>query len=245
MKNSSPSDVLIHIQGITKVYKMGDDTVHALRGVDLEVKRGEMLAIMGSSGSGKSTMLNILGTLDQPSAGSYRLDGQEVATMEDRDLSQYRNRKIGFVFQQFNLLSRHTALANVELPMMYGGVAKAERRARAEQSLKRVGLGARMHHKPTELSGGQQQRVSIARALVLDPPLLLADEPTGALDTETTYQIMDLFCELHEAGITVVLVTHEPEVAAYASRIVRFKDGRIIEDVQNKNRTKRGHRPDA
>jgi len=209
---------------------MGNTTVHALRSVDLGIQAGEMVAIMGASGSGKSTLLNILGTLDRPDGGHYILDGQNVSVLGDRALAQFRNRKIGFVFQAFNLLPRYSATRNVELPMLYGGVPRAERRKRAEAALDRVGLGERMHHQPSELSGGQQQRVSIARALVQNPVLLLADEPTGALDSETTLQIMDLFCALHRAGMTIILVTHEPAVAEYAQRILRVRDGRIVAD---------------
>jgi putative ABC transport system ATP-binding protein len=222
--------VLLQLQTVSKTYEMGSTTVHALREVDLQIDAGEMVAIMGASGSGKSTLLNIVGTLDRPSGGRYILDGQDVAELGDRELAQFRNRKIGFVFQAFNLLPRYSALRNVELPMLYGGVPRSERRRRAEAALERVGLGDRMHHQPNELSGGQQQRVSIARALVQEPVMLLADEPTGALDSETTLQIMDLFSELHGAGMTIILVTHEPSVAEYAHRVLRVKDGRIVAD---------------
>jgi putative ABC transport system ATP-binding protein len=224
------SSVLLELKTVSKTYEMGATTVHALREVDLEIDAGEMVAIMGASGSGKSTLLNIVGTLDRPSGGRYILDGQDVAELADRELAQFRNRKIGFVFQAVNLLPRYSALRNVELPMLYGGVPRAERRRRAEAALERVGLGDRMHHQPNELSGGQQQRVSIARALVQEPVMLLADEPTGALDSETTVQIMALFSELHTAGMTVILVTHEGSVAEYAHRVLRVRDGRIVSD---------------
>jgi putative ABC transport system ATP-binding protein len=222
--------VLLQLDAVTKTYTMGNTTVQALRSVDLGIGAGEMVAIMGASGSGKSTLLNILGTLDRPDGGRYMLDGQDVGSLGDKALAQFRNRKIGFVFQSFNLLPRYSATRNVELPMLYGGVPRAERRRRAEAALTRVGLGERMHHQPNELSGGQQQRVSIARSLVQNPVLLLADEPTGALDSETTLQIMDLFCELHRSGMTIILVTHEPAVAEYAQRILRVRDGRIVAD---------------
>jgi len=222
--------VLLQLEAVTKNYTMGNTMVQALRAVDLGIEAGEMVAIMGASGSGKSTLLNILGTLDRPDGGRYILDGQDVSVLGDRALAQFRNRKIGFVFQAFNLLPRYSATRNVELPLLYGGVARPERRRRAEAALHRVGLGDRMHHQPNELSGGQQQRVSIARALVGQPVLLLADEPTGALDSETTLQIMELFCELHRAGMTIILVTHEPAVAEYAQRILRVRDGKIVAD---------------
>jgi putative ABC transport system ATP-binding protein len=221
---------MIELANVSKTYRTGEHEIHALRDVTLTVTGGEMIAIMGASGSGKSTLLNILGTLDRPSAGEYRLHGQAVSKLSDRDLALFRNRKIGFVFQSFNLLPRYSALANVELPLVYAGCPRAERRKRARAALERVGLAERMTHVPAQLSGGQQQRVSIARALVASPVVLLADEPTGALDTDTTSQIMELLGDLHRTGMTVVLVTHEPGVAAYAGRVVRFRDGRILSD---------------
>ena len=227
---------VIQIDEVSKVYVTGDVQVHALRSVSLLIKRGEMVAIMGQSGSGKSTLMNIVGTLDRPSSGQYRLDGVSVRELDETALARLRNQKIGFVFQSFNLLARHTALANVEVPLVYARVGKAERRRRAAAALARVGLGDRMDHHPNQLSGGQQQRVAIARAIVTEPVLLLADEPTGALDTEMTGQIMDLFCELHKSGMTVVLVTHEPQVAEYAQRVVRFRDGRLVADERNPER---------
>ncbi len=228
--------MLIQLEEISKVYVSGSTEVHALRKVDLSVGPGDLLAIMGASGSGKSTALNILGTLDLPTSGRYILDGQDVSSLSDSALASFRNQKIGFVFQAFNLLPRYSALANVELPMVYAGVPRDERRARARAALERVGLGDRLTHSPGELSGGQQQRVSIARAIVNRPVLLLADEPTGALDTEMTGQIMELFCDLNAAGMTVVVITHEPAVAAYAKRVVRFRDGRIIADQRQAGR---------
>lgn len=217
---------LIEITDLTKTYKMGDVEVHALRGVSLTISEGELLAIMGPSGSGKSTLMNVLGCLDQPSSGSYLLDGVDVGKLSDNQLAEIRNQKIGFVFQQYMLLQRRSALANVELPTLYGD--GRERRARALAALEAVGMGDRTHHKPNELSGGQQQRVAIARALVSSPRIILADEPTGALDTKTGEEIMSIFTRLnHEQGITVILVTHEPDIAAYARRVIHVRDGVI------------------
>jgi putative ABC transport system ATP-binding protein len=226
---------IIRLQGITREYQMGSERVLALRGVDLEILRNEYVAIMGPSGSGKSTMMNVLGCLDTPSGGSYWLNGHEVSTMVDDELARIRNREIGFVFQTFNLLPRATALANVELPLVYAGVTTRERKRRAEAALERVGLGQRMHHKPNELSGGQRQRVAIARALVNEPSILLADEPTGNLDSTTSEEIMRVFGQLHAQGQTVVLVTHEPDIAEHARRVVVLRDGRIDTDRRNEH----------
>ena len=223
---------LIAARDLTKTYTMGDQTVHALRGVSLEIAEGEMVAIMGASGSGKSTLMNILGCLDLPTAGEYRLAGEEVEAMAQDQLASIRNRRIGFVFQQFNLLPRTSALENVELPMVYAGVPAAQRQQRARAALERVGLGQRTGHTPAELSGGQQQRVAIARALVNSPQLILADEPTGALDSHTSEDIMQLLTDLNRQGMTVVLVTHEADIAAWARRRLVFKDGLMVEDVQ-------------
>jgi putative ABC transport system ATP-binding protein len=222
---------LIEARELTKVYSMGDQTVHALRGVSLDIEEGEFVAIMGASGSGKSTLMNILGCLDLPTSGEYRLAGEAVEGMHADQLASVRNRRIGFVFQQFNLLPRTSALENVELPMVYSGVKSALRHERALAALARVGLGERSSHTPAELSGGQQQRVAIARALVNNPQLILADEPTGALDSQTSEDIMRLLAELNAQRMTVVLVTHEADIAAWARRKVVFKDGHIIEDV--------------
>ena len=228
---------LIEARDLVKTYTMGSTTVHALHGVSLDIAEGEFVAIMGASGSGKSTLMNILGCLDQPSSGQYRLAGEEVDTMASDQLASIRNRRIGFVFQQFNLLPRTSALENVELPMVYAGVKAEQRRARAMAALQKVGLGERYMHTPSELSGGQQQRVAIARALVNDPQLILADEPTGALDSKTSDDIMRLLAELNIQGMTVVLVTHETDIAQWARRKLVFKDGLMVEDALNPNPT--------
>lgn len=220
----------IVIKDIVKTYLMGDTTVRALAGVSLLIERGEFTAIMGPSGSGKSTLMNILGCLDRPTIGSYMLDGAEVATLSDDELAVTRNRKIGFVFQNFNLLARMSSLQNVALPMVYAGVPKKERLEKATKALTMVGLGDRMHHKPNELSGGQRQRVAIARSLVNEPTIILADEPTGNLDSRAGDEIMEIFCELNRQGRTVVLVTHEPDIAEYTRRTVTFRDGVIVKD---------------
>ncbi len=221
---------LIDLKDIHKVYDMGAEKVRALNGVDLVVERGEYVAIMGSSGSGKSTLMNLVGCLDTPSSGSYVLNGVAVQELDDSQLAGIRNKEIGFVFQTFNLLARTDALHNVELPLIYAGMSRGERRERARKALEKVGLGSRMHHQPNELSGGQRQRVAIARALVNDPSILLADEPTGNLDSATSEEIMALFDELHQAGNTVVLVTHEPDIAEHAWRKVMLKDGKVVSD---------------
>ena len=221
---------LIELQDISRIYRMGDVDVPALRGVTLEVERGEFVAVMGTSGSGKSTLMNILGCLDRPSSGDYRLDGAAVARLSRVELAQIRNRTLGFVFQSFNLLPRTSALENVELPLLYAGVPAAERHRRARTALERVGLAERLDHTPSQLSGGQQQRVAIARALVNEPKLILADEPTGNLDTRTSLEVMALLQALGRSGITVMLVTHEADIAAYAERNIVMRDGQVIAD---------------
>lgn len=224
---------LIQVDGLAKDYQMGSTLVQALRNVSLEIAAGEFVAVMGPSGSGKSTFMNLLGCLDQPSRGHYRLAGQEVSQLSGDELAQVRNRQIGFVFQHFNLLARTSALDNVALPLLYSRIPPAERDARAKKRLAQVGLAERMDHHPAQLSGGQQQRVAIARALVCDPQLVLADEPTGALDTRTSTEIMALLQQLNREGITIVLVTHEHDIALFASRIISFRDGVVVEDKAN------------
>jgi putative ABC transport system ATP-binding protein len=228
--------MLIDIRDITKVYQMGDQQVHALSGVTVGVGRGEYVAIMGPSGSGKSTLMNLIGCLDTPTSGSYVLNGREVARMTDDELAAIRNQEIGFVFQTFNLLPRTTALQQVELPLVYSGVSRKERKDRAVKALEAVGLTERMSHQPSELSGGQRQRVAVARALINNPSILLADEPTGNLDSQTGAEIMALFDELNRRGNTIVLVTHEEDIAAHARRIVRILDGKVRDDRPNERR---------
>jgi putative ABC transport system ATP-binding protein len=221
---------IIRIRDLSREYRMGEARIPALRGVSLEIRRNEYVAIMGPSGSGKSTMMNILGCLDTPNGGEYWLNRHEVSLLSDDALARVRNREIGFVFQTFNLLPRATALHNVELPLVYAGLRARERRTRAESALEQVGLGQRMHHRPNELSGGQRQRVAIARALVNQPSILLADEPTGNLDSVTSEEIMQVFGELHAAGQTIIMVTHEAEIAAHAARVVVLRDGQVESD---------------
>ena len=236
MTDTTAGNDLIRAEGLERRYRMGDAVIHALRGVDLHIGRNEYVAIMGPSGSGKSTLMNLVGCLDTPDAGRYWLNGRLVSDMGDTELAAVRNRDIGFVFQSFALLPRATALANVELPLVYAGVKLAERHARAARALERVGLADRAGHRPAELSGGQRQRVAVARALVTEPALLLADEPTGNLDTTTGAEILALFDELHAAGHAIVLVTHEQEVAAHARREIHVRDGEVVSDTRNPGR---------
>lgn len=224
---------IIRMSGIRKIYRLGNEVVNALDGVDLVIRENEYVAIMGPSGSGKSTMMNILGCLDLPTEGSYILNGTDVGGMDDNTLAQVRNKEIGFVFQSFNLLPRFTALENVALPLLYSGCSPSEREQRARKALEDVGLGDRMQHKPSELSGGQRQRVAVARALINNPSILLADEPTGNLDTKTSVDIMELLGQLHANGNTIIVVTHEEDIAAYAKRVIRLRDGKIESDTIN------------
>ena len=221
---------LIETDHLTRLYKLGGETVTALDGVSVSVDEGDFVAVMGPSGSGKSTFMNVIGCLDKPTSGTYRLDGELVSTLSADALATVRNKKIGFVFQQFHLLDRLDALSNVELPMIYAETDRTVRKQKATAALQRVGLGERIHHRPTQLSGGQQQRVAVARALVNNPKMLLADEPTGALDSRTSVELMALFQELNRDGTTVVIVTHEPDIAAYANRLIRFLDGHVVSD---------------
>ena len=231
--NTTSIDATITTRNWQRRYRMGVELIHALRGVDLEINQGEYVAIMGPSGSGKSTLMNMIGCLDSPDEGEYWLNGKLVSDMSDNELAKVRNKEVGFVFQTFNLLPRANALHNVELPLIYAGLRRKDRLPRAEKALERVGLGDRMNHRPSEMSGGQLQRVAVARALVTEPSILLADEPTGNLDSTTGREIMDLFRELHRAGHTILLVTHEADIAAHARRVLHFLDGRIAEDSVN------------
>jgi putative ABC transport system ATP-binding protein len=231
------AEPLVRLEDVTKVYRMGDVELRALAGVTLDLQPGEFTAIMGASGSGKSTLMNLLGCLDRPTSGRYLLEGREISSLGNDELAALRNQTIGFVFQSFNLLSRTSALENVELPLLYSGVQAAERRQRAEESLQRVGLGDRIDHHPNQMSGGQQQRVAIARALVNRPRIILADEPTGNLDSRTSEDVMALFQELGRTGITVILVTHEPDIAAFAARVITMRDGLVRSDLRQAQRS--------
>jgi putative ABC transport system ATP-binding protein len=225
---------LVETEKLTRLYRLGNETVQALVDVDLTVDSGEFVAVTGPSGSGKSTFMNVIGCLDRPTSGTYRLDGETVSAMNADALAAVRNRKLGFVFQQFHLLDRLDALSNVELPLIYAGESRATRREKAAAALRRVGLGERLHHRPTQLSGGQQQRVAIARALVNTPKILLADEPTGALDSKTSIELMALLQQINREGATIIVVTHEPDIVSYASRQIRFKDGRVLSDARQR-----------
>ena len=225
---------LIHIENMKKIYNPGENEVRALDGIDLDIEKGDLVAIVGHSGSGKSTLMNMLGCLDTPTSGKYVLDGQDVASMTDNQLADVRNKEIGFIFQGFNLISNLDAVGNVELPLVYRGVSKNERKQLAMEALKSVGLEDRMKHKPNEMSGGQQQRVAIARAVAAKPPIILADEPTGNLDTKSTQEIMEILKELHRSGRTVIIITHDEEIASQAHRVIRILDGRIEEDYCNR-----------
>lgn len=225
---------LIHIENMKKIYNPGENEVRALDGIDLDIEKGDLVAIVGHSGSGKSTLMNMLGCLDTPTSGKYVLDGQDVASMTDNQLADVRNKEIGFIFQGFNLISNLDAVGNVELPLVYRGVSKNERKQLAMEALKSVGLEDRMKHKPNEMSGGQQQRVAVARAVAAKPPIILADEPTGNLDTKSTQEIMEILKELHRSGRTVIIITHDEEIASRAHRVIRILDGRIEEDYCNR-----------
>ena len=229
---------IIQTSDISKIYQMGSETIRALKSVSISIDKGEYVAFMGPSGSGKSTLMNIIGCLDTPSGGRYILNGHDVSDMTENELAEIRNKEIGFVFQTFNLLPRATSLENVALPLIYAGYGRADREEKALKALENVGLGDRAHHKPNELSGGQRQRVAIARALVNDPSIILADEPTGNLDSKTSYDIMDLFAELHDKGNTIIMVTHEDDIAHYSHRIVRLRDGLVETDKANPNPTR-------
>lgn len=225
---------LIHIENMKKIYNPGENEIRALDGIDLDIEKGDLVAIVGHSGSGKSTLMNMLGCLDTPTSGKYVLDGQDVASMTDNQLADVRNKEIGFIFQGFNLISNLDAVGNVELPLVYRGVSKNERKQLAMEALKSVGLEDRMKHKPNEMSGGQQQRVAVARAVAAKPPIILADEPTGNLDTKSTQEIMEILKELHRSGRTVIIITHDEEIASQAHRVIRILDGRIEEDYCNR-----------